>query len=158
MEEEIVCENGVMNILGHDFDIVFDPHYELKHGDIGQCNFYLQRITIDSSKKQSMQRMTAFHELVEAVNLLLELNLSHAQRTALSAGLFEIFETNPDLSVWISTGGTVSPNGESTDGSETHLPIEEAASEDDKGDDEAEYLDEMGNGPLKTPKIGFELC
>ncbi len=83
-----------LKILGHEYEIKFDPKLDKEHGAFGtHCGGTLT-ILIDNSFPQSHQEESLIHEFIEAINFNLGLKLEHQQIIALSSGLFQIFKDN----------------------------------------------------------------
>ena len=65
---------------------------------IGQHHSAACKIWIDVSKNnKSHQKSVLLHEIIEALNFRLEIELKHPQITQLEAGLFEVLTSNPGL-------------------------------------------------------------
>ena len=79
-----------LKILGHSFKIIFtDSILEL-----GLMNTRSATIYLDSGQADSQLESTLIHEVIEAINALLELGLTHTQICSLEAALHQVYEAN----------------------------------------------------------------
>lgn len=84
-----------LRILGHNFDIRYDPQHTREQGVSGQCCLAGNWIVIDSTMVKSQQEATFVHEIIEAVNWILGLELPHKTIEQLEAGLYSVIADNP---------------------------------------------------------------
>jgi len=81
-----------LKILGHDYTVKL---VDLNETDTyGNINLNTNIIRINHNKTQSQQETTLLHEIIEALNFNLELELKHNQITALEAGLYQVLKDN----------------------------------------------------------------
>jgi hypothetical protein len=84
-----------IRIQGCDFDVRYPPLRENGGADISgsECTG-LQTIFIDSTMKKQQQEATVLHEIIEAVNRMLEIDLEHHQIVLLETGLYQALNDN----------------------------------------------------------------
>lgn len=81
-----------IKILGHDYTVKL---VDLNETDtFGTMNSNTSTIRINQNKVQSQIESTLLHEIIEALNMDLELNLEHRQITGLEAGLYQVLKDN----------------------------------------------------------------
>ncbi len=84
-----------IKILGHEYKIVIDEHYIADSGgNTGQCNNYVNEIRICGTLPESAQHEVMMHEIIEALNYRLELNLEHHKICALGEVLTQVLLDN----------------------------------------------------------------
>jgi hypothetical protein len=84
-----------LNILGHDYEVQFVEHNQLDTSrNCGTCDMYRTILAISTNQSRTMQESTIIHEIIEAVNYCLELNLEHNKITALESGLYQVLKDN----------------------------------------------------------------
>lgn len=91
-----------VRVLGIDHEVVMIEDDET-------CGEYHQdecKITISEGLHPVARRSTVLHEIIEAINGMLELKLRHPQISGLEAGLMQVLQDNPELVYYL---------GESTD-------------------------------------------
>ena len=87
-----------IKILGYDYKLSYSP--PLESGGMesaGRCETGLQLIHIDPKQSDSGQKSSILHEIIEALNYHLELELPHKTISQLEAGLHQVMQDNPDL-------------------------------------------------------------
>lgn len=77
-----------INILGIDYQVILTEEDSILNENVGLIVFADGNIFIDRRQSFSNLKSTLFHEIVEAINYQLELNLEHRCITGLEAGLF----------------------------------------------------------------------
>ncbi len=65
--------------------------------DAGRVWTGKQIFNIDGRQSEKGQRSSILHEIIEALNYHLELDLKHSVIAQLEAGLFQVLEDNPTL-------------------------------------------------------------
>lgn len=84
-----------IKILGHEYKIILDSNYiEKSGGNTGKCNNYRNEIYICSKLPESSQHEILIHEIIEALDYRLELNLEHYKICALGEALNQISKDN----------------------------------------------------------------
>jgi hypothetical protein len=63
-------------------------------GESGQSNNYLNTITIGRELASSTQFENLLHEIIEAIDFRLELNLEHHKICVLSEALYQVLKDN----------------------------------------------------------------
>jgi len=89
-----------LRILGIDYDVAFmdsDLTGLANVNDAGKCYNTLTRIVISMDQSIAYQKCVLLHEIIEALDYRLELELRHNQITSLESGLFQVFRDNPGL-------------------------------------------------------------
>lgn len=85
-----------VKILGHEYRVEQVEGYLAKTGgNTGQSNNYLNVITIGRELAESTKHEILLHEIIEAVDSRLELNLEHSKICALSEALYQVLKDNP---------------------------------------------------------------
>lgn len=87
MEEKV--DGIVVNILGYDYLVV---HLNELGANLGSHNMSTQTIFISNKAFPDVKRETLVHEIIEAINALLELNLPHPIITQLGVGIHQVFK------------------------------------------------------------------
>jgi hypothetical protein len=105
-----------IRVLGTDFRLICN-RTQKQMGAAGLCTFKHPSIEIAKDLSNRVQRSTLIHEIIEALNGQLELNLPHPTIVRLETGLFSVCEDNGiDVGVMLSTKRNRKKNNE------THAP------------------------------------
>ena len=83
-----------MKIFGHEYTIVNNPETAAAGRFLGSCDNDHLCINVDPSLPNSEYDRTLLHEILEAIDCRLELNLSHAKISAISEMIGAILEEN----------------------------------------------------------------
>jgi len=87
-----------MKILGYDYNLVYGNHEEL----LGVCGIHhatIQKIFIASYLCEQQKISTVLHEIIEALNYHLDLNIEHRSIMSLEAALMQVLtDSGVDLS------------------------------------------------------------
>lgn len=84
-----------IKILGHEYILRQKDAYIVESGgNTGQCNNYLQVITIANELPLSGQHEVLIHEVIEALNYRLELGLEHHKIAVLGEALHQVIWDN----------------------------------------------------------------
>lgn len=85
-----------INILGRTFDIIIEDMSKHANDDIGSARLSSQKIWIDSDDNIHIQEKeeTLFHEVIEMINKMCELDLDHKTITILSSILYQVLSEN----------------------------------------------------------------
>lgn len=83
---------GKIKILGHEFTIMMVDLSEAE--TYGYMNPNTNIMRLNKNKAQSQIDSTLLHEILEAVNHNLELQLAHNQITSLEASLYQVLKDN----------------------------------------------------------------
>jgi hypothetical protein len=83
-----------LRILGCDFEIGRNINPLIASGT---CTVGPQRIEIAPGARPQQERSTLLHEVLEAVNRMLEIGLEHPQIVALEASLNAVLADNPEF-------------------------------------------------------------
>lgn len=82
-----------LRVLGKDFELkVVDS--QIVGSACGHFHSDRNEILINKRMCKSMQESTIIHEIIEALNYHLELNLEHNKITALESGLYQVLKDN----------------------------------------------------------------
>lgn len=88
-----------MNILGYEYDVEYSTVSGL-NGNAGECDLSNQTLRLATDIKMDAISSTLIHEILEALNYHLELDLKHNQISSLETGLFQVLSSNGvDLSL-----------------------------------------------------------
>jgi hypothetical protein len=81
-----------MKILGADFTV--ELMTDRDSNDLGDCYNRYQRLRLQRDQHPDSMMETLIHEILEAINTKLELNLEHQVISALGASLFAVLKDN----------------------------------------------------------------
>ena len=84
-----------IKILGHTYAVLY-RNREREDGNLnpGTCDSKFCKIWIDAGWKKSQQEATLIHEIIEALNYNLKLNLVEEQIRGLESGLYQTLKDN----------------------------------------------------------------
>src|SRR5690349_13393661 len=89
-----------MKILGYDYQIDLSQTFDTMRGCMGLCNVNKQIINIAKDLPEETKCSVMIHEIIEAINYHLELNLEHPQISQLETGIHQALSDNGvDLTV-----------------------------------------------------------
>ena len=93
-----------VRILGIDYKIEYcDPRKMTGADMVGNIDNHACKITINNDLNSSPHAgSVVLHEIIEALEYRLELNLAHEKITQLEAGLIQVIRDNPDLLPFLS--------------------------------------------------------
>jgi len=81
--------------MGYNYRLYWDRTSESLGDCVGFTDFNNQSISIASNLPDDLSRFSVLlHEVIEAVNYHLELNLKHTQISGLEVGLYQTFRWN----------------------------------------------------------------
>jgi hypothetical protein len=80
-----------IKILGHDYKVETIDWIEGARSD-GTCCNATATISIDTRLPRTRQEEVFIHEIIEAINFHLELELKHPQITALASSLYSVLK------------------------------------------------------------------
>lgn len=83
-----------LQIMGHKYTIYKSNTLNVTDNTSAMVNTSLHHIIIDNNFSESCQREALLHEIIEAMNYHMELELEHHKITALSEGLFAVLHNN----------------------------------------------------------------
>lgn len=86
----------MLKVLGHDYSIIFNATCRMDDGRAA-CGLHVgseERIEINPGYTEGTQASTFLHEIIEAINWMLELHLEHSQISALEEGLYQVLKDN----------------------------------------------------------------
>lgn len=83
-----------VKILGHEYKVVLSNRLFASDSKEGNCDTGQNIITIDSNFAESHIGETFLHEILEAIDSRMELELEHRKICALSETLFQILKEN----------------------------------------------------------------
>ena len=84
-----------IKILGHQYSVISDDAYIVNSGgNTGKSNSYTNQIYVCGSLPESAQSEVLIHEIIEAINYRLELNLEHPAICALGEVLNQVLQDN----------------------------------------------------------------
>jgi len=88
-----------VRVAGHDYTVrLANPDGDLETVNVGRCDHYRMRITLDASMSPDAQRSTLLHELIHAADKRFGASdMTEAQVLALENGLWAIFRDNAGL-------------------------------------------------------------
>ena len=78
-----------INILGYTYKLDFDRSIDDMNGNQGECNFNKKSLSIAYDIDEDLMLSTVLHEIIEAVNYHLELDLEHPQIMGIEVGLHQ---------------------------------------------------------------------
>lgn len=80
-----------MNILGHTYTVTKVDHLD---GLMGRHRLTTSEIEISDKLTPAQEQSTLIHEVLEAINVMMELELTHQQICTLEASLFQVISSN----------------------------------------------------------------
>ena len=83
-----------INVLGLTYDIIEQEDLVDGTGTSGQTWILKQKIFLDKKQCQQQKESTLIHEIIEAINSQLELELPHKTICALEAGIYQSLSDN----------------------------------------------------------------
>jgi len=83
-----------IKIGGHNFEVIIDNRNRGGSNDIGSCCHTEGKIYLEENVNQSTKESTLFHEIIEAINYIYELDLDHNKITVLEATLYQVLKDN----------------------------------------------------------------
>lgn len=84
-----------IKILGHEYKVILNDDYITESGgNTGRCNSYTNEIYICGKLPESAQHEVLMHEIIEALNYRLELDLEHHKICALGEVLTQVLLDN----------------------------------------------------------------
>lgn len=92
-----------LRILGIDYRVDFEDSEDTNSGT-GSCNVTRCIIKICANRNSpDHQKSVLIHEIIEALNYRLELELDHYKITTLEAGLIQVIRDNPKLLEYLAS-------------------------------------------------------
>ena len=82
-----------MKILGYQYTFKIKSKDDM-NGNSGYSNFDRQELSVSDELKEDGKTSTLLHEIIEAVNYHLNLDLKENQIMGLEAGLFQVINDN----------------------------------------------------------------
>jgi GTPase Era involved in 16S rRNA processing len=61
---------------------------------LGLCDFAKQKIVLDKNQCQEQKESTLLHEIIEAINNQLELEIPHRVMSALETSIYQVIQDN----------------------------------------------------------------
>ena len=83
-----------LKIGGHKFAVKMAPNLIRDRGRYGEVNFRTNEISIDVSQTAEKKSETILHEIIEVIDGLCELDLSHSAIKTLTFGLHQALRDN----------------------------------------------------------------
>ena len=83
-----------VTILGYKYAIGFEDSFNEGKDTMGSCNSMKQKILINEKCCMQQQQSTLLHEIIEALNYHLELDLEHSTIMGLETGLYQTLKEN----------------------------------------------------------------
>lgn len=89
-----------LKILGHDFEVLMEKFTDNGNDNLGKCNIAMNKIWLRADAPAASQMAsTLLHEIIEAINGILDIDLAHNQINLLEAGLFQTLKDNKLLNL-----------------------------------------------------------
>jgi len=79
-----------INILGYEYNLDFSKTYEQSIGNVGFCSFKDKTISVANDIESDLFNSTLIHEIIEALNYHLELDLKHNQIMGIEVGIHQV--------------------------------------------------------------------
>lgn len=83
-----------IKILGHTYKVTLVDGYVTREANTGRCNSYLNEIHIAGEVVSSNQNEILLHEILEALDYRLELDINHPRIAVLSEALYQVLKDN----------------------------------------------------------------
>lgn len=85
---------STLKILGHEYSINYKPKLYHAERSPANCCVNTLEIEIDSTFKESKQEEGLIHEIIEAINGHLEMELPHEKISQLGENLYQVLNDN----------------------------------------------------------------
>ena len=87
---------GTLKIGAHKFKVLQKTEAEVVSGNLGACQVTTCRIWINTSPEIaiSQREQSFFHEVMEALNGLYQLNLEHHKIETIAEGMYQVLNDN----------------------------------------------------------------
>lgn len=90
-----------MKILGHTYSVIESTkETQVMRGTTGTCCTGTLEIKLDPSAPQTRYEESFLHEIFEALNYHLQLDLEHGKMSALCEGVFSVLQDNGMKTNW----------------------------------------------------------
>lgn len=83
-----------IKILGHEYPVIFQDVNETGNDNMGTHDGLKTKIFLRSDLSESQKESTLLHEILEAIDYNLRLNLKHEQIFSLESGLYQVLKDN----------------------------------------------------------------
>jgi len=94
-----------VKILGIEYPIRFiHPNITMDSANLGECDLSACEIRLNNQQSTDLIRATLLHEIIEALNFRMELELEHQKINQIEAGLFQVFCDSPKVARFIFGG------------------------------------------------------
>ena len=93
-----------LKILSHDYDVLLNSPGDWERNGMGRACSKSQRINLDKDMGKDTIVSTLYHEVIHIISDMNHLELSEAQVSGLSIGLFSVLKDNEALLESIKSG------------------------------------------------------
>ena len=83
-----------IKICGYDFEVILRNRKEDGIDVSGSMRLSEQKLWIDTNQCQEQRESALIHEIIEAINMVNDLNLSHQQICVLENNLYQVLKDN----------------------------------------------------------------
>lgn len=83
-----------INVMGYTYTVDLSQKLDDMHGNVGYCDFDKKTLQVANDVDTDVIESTLLHEIIEAINYHLELNLEHPQIMGLEVCLHQILVDN----------------------------------------------------------------
>ena len=81
-----------LNILGYTYKVDLSKPLSLMKGNIGYCDFNRKLLRVANDVDDDVSNSTLLHEIIEAINYHLEIELEERQVKQLEVGLHQVLK------------------------------------------------------------------
>lgn len=99
-----------LRIVGKNYRVLSVPSMD----DFGQCDDELQELRIKPNLAPDLERDTLLHEAIHAIDYHMSLNMSEKQVSCVAAGVYALFNDNPEFWKYLGTKPKGESNGKNT--------------------------------------------
>ena len=90
-----------VRVLGKDFKLRYETEGNLELQDYGHMKYTKLEIAIRDGMPKQLEQDTLMHELIHAIEVQTDLNLSEAQVRTLGCGIVQVLADNPELAKFL---------------------------------------------------------
>ena len=82
------------NLGGHEIEVTLRPDLAFRESSPGVAYIWGMKVELDTNAPLSRQWMALLHEIIEFINSLNDLGLTHEQISTIGAGMFQFLSDN----------------------------------------------------------------
>jgi hypothetical protein len=90
-----------VRVLGREFAIAYVKGKPLEKDELGEVDLHEYKIAVRDGLAADKEKAVALHEVVHAIDDILELNMTEKQVNGMENGLFAFLRENPRFINWL---------------------------------------------------------